>query len=80
MSDNGTPSCTSHDASGVAHDPRRETADARGLYSRVPNAVPEVPVVHRAALRAVNTSASRGRPVISADMPSRMCGGTGAMR
>ena len=29
---------------------------------------------------AVNRRTSRGRPVISADMPSRMCGGTGTTR
>src|SRR6516164_11861083 len=35
---------------GVAHDPRREATDARSLYCWVPDPVPEVPVVHRAAL------------------------------
>ena len=29
---------------------------------------------------AVNTKALRGRPAISADMPARMCGGTGTTR
>ncbi len=36
---------------GVAHDPGREPPDARGLYRRVPDPVPEVPVIYRAALR-----------------------------
>jgi len=51
MSYTGTPSITSQLAAVGPHDPWRKPADARSLHRRVPDPVPEVPVVHRPALR-----------------------------
>jgi len=65
---------------GVAHDPGREPPDPRRGDRRVPDPVAEVLIGDRAAVGAVNTMASRGRPVISTDIPSSVCGGTGTTR
>ena len=57
---------------GVAHDPGREAADARGLTAGYQIRSRKFPSSTGPPSGAVNTRASRGRPVISADMPSRM--------
>jgi hypothetical protein len=47
---------------GVAHDPRREPADTRSFRSRIPDAVPEVTVIHQAALRNSTGHSARISP------------------